>query len=297
MSKYPPEIRNYLHFSSFSQNHTSGDWALIMPPYYASLFQEQELDLYERCIGWRQSHNAGTLYTFFKQIDQEDIKRIRNFLSDYSNFMLVGPSNWINEHFHEELDACIAVDKNFKTLTERTKVGEHFYQAKYHDSKDDFIALADYLIDAVYCADHFRTSEQAYISSIPFGQNKTFDLPQKLTKYLVPQLENDFFGVADPILQSCLKAPKPAMKNASLEQKFDFWRKIVDNQGIDISQSVKGKTVFIIDDLYQSGVTLWSYARFLKMMTADKVIGIVCVKAGKDTDNTSTDPNNDLDDS
>lgn len=71
---------------------------------------------------------------------------------------------------------------------------------------------------------------------------------------------------------------------------------MVDNRDIEISRNVNDTTVFVVDDLYQSGVTLWSYARFLKMVGAAKVIGVVCVKAGKDTDNTSSDPNSDLDD-
>ncbi|MDR1492454.1 MAG: hypothetical protein LBT05_07020 [Planctomycetaceae bacterium] len=50
-------------------------------------------------------------------------------------------------------------------------------------------------------------------------------------------------------------------------------------------EDITGKTVCIIDDLYQSGVSMWSYAKFLKERGAKYVFGISCVKTLKDTDN------------
>ena len=38
-------------------------------------------------------------------------------------------------------------------------------------------------------------------------------------------------------------------------------------------------------ELYQSGTTLWSYAKNLKLAGATTVIGLVCVKTSRDTDN------------
>ncbi len=48
---------------------------------------------------------------------------------------------------------------------------------------------------------------------------------------------------------------------------------------------VTGKSIVLIDDLYQSGVTLWSLARFLKAQGAHRVYGLACVKSCRDTDN------------
>jgi predicted amidophosphoribosyltransferase len=57
------------------------------------------------------------------------------------------------------------------------------------------------------------------------------------------------------------------------------------NNAFTLKQSVKGKTVLLIDDLYQSGVTLWSLAKFLKQNGAREVYGLACVKSWSDTDN------------
>ena len=40
-----------------------------------------------------------------------------------------------------------------------------------------------------------------------------------------------------------------------------------------------------IDDLYQSGVTAWSLAKFLKTNGARGVYALACVKSWSDTDN------------
>ena len=47
------------------------------------------------------------------------------------------------------------------------------------------------------------------------------------------------------------------------------------------------KTVLIVDDLYQSGASMWTYAKYLKSMGANKVIGLVAVKSQRDSDNNA----------
>ncbi|MBK9745780.1 MAG: phosphoribosyltransferase [Chloroflexi bacterium] len=288
MGYYPPEIRSFLRLAQFQQA-PSGDWSLTLPPFYARLFEELEEDLYRHCIGWRQSYNSFMQYTYFKGIGDSEVDDIRTFLNDFGFNMLIGKSGWIASHFGDELDVCIALDKNYKSLTERTEIGELEYQAKWGESEEALDGLVHYLLEAMECANRFCITEQSYISYIPFNVGKPFDLPSELARRIADRLGVEFFGVSEPLVQPALKRPKPSMKDTTLEQKFAFWKKIVDTRGIDLSQQVTGKTVYIVDDLYQSGVTIWSYAQFLKLMGADRVIGVVCVKAGKDTDNTSGD--------
>jgi phosphoribosylpyrophosphate synthetase len=55
--------------------------------------------------------------------------------------------------------------------------------------------------------------------------------------------------------------------------------------GVILSDPVKKKTVLIVDDLYQSGTSIWAYAEYLKFLGASKVFAIVSVKSLKDSDN------------
>ncbi len=54
---------------------------------------------------------------------------------------------------------------------------------------------------------------------------------------------------------------------------------------IKITGDVSGKDVIIIDDLYQSGFTMWTVAKLLKQNGAKTVLGLACVKSLRDTDN------------
>jgi predicted amidophosphoribosyltransferase len=54
---------------------------------------------------------------------------------------------------------------------------------------------------------------------------------------------------------------------------------------VSLSHPVSGYGVIVIDDLYQSGVTMWSYARLLKSAGAAEVLGLTCQKSIRDTDN------------
>lgn len=54
---------------------------------------------------------------------------------------------------------------------------------------------------------------------------------------------------------------------------------------IEITGDVEGKSVILIDDLYQSGSTMWTVAKLLKKKGAKRVLGLACVKSWRDTDN------------
>jgi predicted amidophosphoribosyltransferase len=49
---------------------------------------------------------------------------------------------------------------------------------------------------------------------------------------------------------------------------------------------VKGKTILLVDDLFQSGASIWALARAARKAGAIRVCGLVSVKARRDTDNT-----------
>lgn len=88
-------------------------------------------------------------------------------------------------------------------------------------------------------------------------------------------------------MEAELEREKPQMKNTSVQDKIDIWRKIYeDGDMVRLSQKVNGQKVLIIDDLYQSGASIWCFAEYLKKECgAKKVMAITVVKAQKDGDN------------
>ena len=68
--------------------------------------------------------------------------------------------------------------------------------------------------------------------------------------------------------------------------KIKIWREIyADPTRYILSCDIKGRNILIIDDLYQSGASVWCYAELLKSLGANTVIAIAAVKSLKDGDN------------
>jgi predicted amidophosphoribosyltransferase len=85
-----------------------------------------------------------------------------------------------------------------------------------------------------------------------------------------------------------LRNSKPQMKELNVQQKVSTWSSIYGVPGnVDCGTvSFSGRDVVIVDDLYQSGVSMWAYAKFLKESGANRVFGLAGVKSMRDSDNT-----------
>jgi hypothetical protein len=94
-----------------------------------------------------------------------------------------------------------------------------------------------------------------------------------------------YWGVDDPLVHPKLTVNKPFAKELSVGDKIAVWHWIYQHGKVALSRPVKGCTVIILDDLYQSGASLWSFAKYLKDQAAAAVVGLVCVKSLRDTDN------------
>ena len=75
------------------------------------------------------------------------------------------------------------------------------------------------------------------------------------------------------------------MKKLPVQNKKQTWDNLYKERQISIKCNVSDKNIIIVDDLYQSGITMWKYAKYLKSMGAKTVFGLVCVKSLKDSDN------------
>lgn len=190
----------------------------------------------------------------------------------------------IERYFDDELDFCIASDFNFVYGNGRTEIGEAEYQLKYnsaHISQAERQEYANVIMDKMM--DNCKY--------IPMGNKNNWCLSplpstesgkEKLAWILADEMSN-YLGVS--FIDATLAYDKPQMKQLSIEDKIETWEEIYNNGDVLIDKTVKGKNVIVIDDLYQSGTTMWQYANFLKKMGARSVFGIVCVKSLKDSDN------------
>lgn len=238
---------------------------------------------------WKKSENFDNVYSLWLPegcLDDDLIPAFLGWCQQATNDVLwLGLNRNIQDYFCDELDFCLATDFNIVYGEGRTMIGEAEYQLKYNYDYLDmekrvnyFNAIIVRMIDACKYIP-FINSSNWYVSPMPAtdgGRNKlAWAMAEEISRRL-----------SLPFVAPLLKCDKPQMKQLSIKEKIETWDKIYYNNGVEVDSSVKGKKIIVIDDLYQSGITMWEYARFLKSLGASLVFGMVCVKSLKDSDNT-----------
>lgn len=187
-----------------------------------------------------------------------------------------------------EMDYCIAGDFNFVSSDEkleRTELGEAEYRLKYkskllteEEGLDFLKKIIDELLEMA-CLLPINHSP-LFVSSIPCEQGKE-NFSHILASTVQSYIKNT------NMLHPTISISKPEVKLIGLEDKIAFWKNLyLDKRNVLVDYSlIDGSDILIIDDLYQSGATMWTYAEFLKRNGARHVYGLACVKTLSDRDN------------
>lgn len=191
----------------------------------------------------------------------------------------------IKEYFDNELDYCIASDFNIVYNEGRTEIGEAEYQLKYkiedlsiiEQNKYVKIIMDKMLYNCKYIP--FDNRLNWCVSPMPATETGKTKMAWQMAEEISKKLELSF-------IKPVLKGDKPQMKQLSIKEKIETWEKIYYDNRVTLDNQEIEKNVIVVDDLYQSGVTMWEYAKFLKKLGAKCVFGIVCVKSLRDSDNT-----------
>ena len=254
------------------------DWhlSLPIPDVFGPLIDEAfpELDH----IGWRPSrNNPGVGFTFIKLYDDNDpvIEGLRDFLQVISPPLLIlTKSGALADEFDDELDFCFALDMNFvqPESGERTHVGGLEFRAKWRDDAASLDELARLMAGQI--ASNRVLASADLIASIPGNPGKATHIPDELVDQIA-DLVDDL-----DVVQLQKTVVTQELKTLALEDKLQ-----VLQGAFACPSSVRGKSVLLIDDLYQSGSTMWRVAQVLKAQGARKVYGLACVKSWRDSGN------------
>lgn len=245
--------------------------------------------------GWRESKNYEGIFNLWIPNDQIDddclleLKRMEAWADQANQHIWLGTNSYTQDYFSgEEVDYCIAADWNMYFGTgKHTAIGEAEYQLKYNlprgvlsekDVTEFANALASAICDCAACLP-FNLSN-FIVTAIPATKENQCKLAWELAKYTANE-------VGAPFMEATLAQSKPQMKEKSISDKIYIWRKIfADKDALELSHKVRGEKILIVDDLYQSGASIWCFAEFLKEECgAKKVLAITSVKALKDGDN------------
>lgn len=252
---------------------------VVSPDTFAELFTLRFPEIVQKAPkGWARKKN---LYLWFPPhaLDELEIEELQNWKNRLAAYVLIGMNTHLENHFTDELDFCMALDFNrVPEAAKRTIFGEAVYQLKYKDSDQHIRVLGSALLDAV--SDLPIPSE--FLSTLCFScipaspQKRT--IPRRLAEGIAKRLSATFVDAE-------LNCPKAPLKNATVDAKIPLWQSLYDQGCVELSDSVEGRLVVVVDDLYQSGATMWAYAGFLKSQGAAHVIGLPCVKSLRDSDN------------
>ncbi len=165
------------------------------------------------------------------------------------------------------------------TAEKRTYYGEAEYQLKYRHSLPHLGALRAGLEEAIdYLPLDEGERESLILTSVP-SEPGSCNVARKLAKALAKSLEFEY-------VSTDLLCDKSALKNLQVAQKIAEWNEVYGKPGsVKLKGDVQDRTVVVVDDLYQSGATMWCFAKYLKGLGAGYVLGLPCVKSLRDTDN------------
>ena len=242
--------------------------------------------------GWKPSQKYDNIYSLwipFDRLSEHAYEEFKDWASHSSSHIWLGTNKNTRDYFRgDELDYCLASDWNVDLDTrKRTSIGEAEYQLKYNFPKhilSEPVArqysteLASSILSCIECLPF--CFQEFCVSTIPAVRENQRKLAWQLAKHVAAV-------VGAPFVEATLLRAKPQMKQVAIEEKIRIWRSIYSSpSNLLLSNDLQGKDVLVIDDLYQSGASVWCYAEYLKdCCGAKSVIAISSVKALKDGDN------------
>lgn len=243
--------------------------------------------------GWRET-KAGhpILWIPGDRVPFADLEDVMDWANAANSCIWLGTNKYTRDIFEGvEADYCVAADWNFLFDGSgiRTQVGEAEYQLKY---RAEFLTdaevndYADILVNAILgCASFLPLRAGNFIvTAVPAAKGG-----QKKLAWLLAQAVATELGV--PFLPMALTSGKKQMKNLPVAEKAVRWGEILSSRAwLPLTPKmyglVRGGDILIVDDLYQSGTSVWCLAKFLKdEMEANMVAAATAVKSQRDGDN------------
>lgn len=178
------------------------------------------------------------------------------------------------------LSLSVAIDKNFtdNTSGQYTTMGLLEHNGKHNKDQKTVNQLADRVSQIVQYLPYYKDAN--LICSVPPRPDKDFDLPSSVTSLVSGKIGKQ--DVTDGFL---FGGQKTSIKTSTLDEKWNVWERAQVSFQNSPASNVNDKTVILIDDKYQSGITIQYIAMKLQQAGAYEIYGLSFVKTLRDTAN------------
>lgn len=205
-----------------------------------------------------------TTTKFYRRIDSEtEYLKIQAFMEKYKEIVFL----------RDCLDLSVSLSMNMSEPGVRTELGELEYSVKYRANDIDYTEsvsdITRHFQGALNCLPYFKNAD--CVCAVPSSHSFMKEVAKGLSQF-------EFEDISDNLTWS----KTAEIKNASsLDEKLEAL--LNSNLQLDQSISLKGKSILLIDDLYNSGLTMQYVAMRLKQLGAFHVFGMTLVKSLSNT--------------
>lgn len=198
---------------------------------------------------------------YYRRIDDEDSYiRFEGFIEKYHNLVFL----------RDCLDLSVALSMHESAEGVRTAIGEYEYKVKYRSNVEDVsehkTALVSELQKRLEQLPFFKHAD--YVCCVPSAHPFMNEIVDELQGFA-------FSNISDMVMWENKDGSLKDIPTATEKlEKIDTW-------GFKITEDLDltNKTVLLVDDMYQSGVTMQYVAMKLKEAGASRIYGMAIVKA------------------
>ena len=225
---------------------------------------------------WINTGNGYGECTMILTVEQES--KLLKLLELFKSSVLLLPNDDLRKNFADEIEHCHALDYNMEMDDNSgewryTSVGGLEHRAKGSNDGAALNELGQLMAD--FANTHPLYSVADTLLPVPGNPSKKIHFPNGLVDVFsrLSGLKNG----TGLVRKTC---DTERVQDLHLEDKVAAIEPFLVG-----SSDLKGVNCIVVDDLYQSGSTMWTVARCAKRAGANHIFGLACVKARRSTDN------------
>lgn len=211
---------------------------------------------------------------YWRYVNEEETAKIRDWMKSQGTLVFL----------RDCLSLSVALSNNFDKSGERTPIGQLQNEGKWKEDENSIRQLANMVEQQIRNLPYYKDGD--LICSVPSPSDKGFDFPGK-----VASLVGEKVGKQNITGGFVFGGPKPSLKDVPFDKKWQVWEDAQVSFRSGDEFNIKDKTIILIDDLYQSGITIQYIAMKLQQAGAREVYGLSFVKTRGDKDNVSRNTN------